>query len=60
TVDLSFLKGKRSSATLFRDGANAHRIGHDYKKETLNLDKENGLPVHIAPGGGFVLIVDVE
>ncbi|KAA6342770.1 alpha-glucosidase [termite gut metagenome] len=60
TVDLSFLKGKRHSATLFRDGTNAHRIGRDYKKETLNLDNENNLPVHLAPGGGFVLIMDVE
>jgi alpha-glucosidase len=60
TVDLSFLKGKRRPATLFRDGTNAHRIGRDYKKETLNLNNENSLPIHLAPGGGFVLIVDVE
>ncbi|KAA6306990.1 alpha-glucosidase, partial [termite gut metagenome] len=60
TIDLSFLKGKSHSATLFRDGVNAHRIGRDYKKETLNLNEKNSLDVHLAPGGGFALMVDVE
>ncbi|KAA6315195.1 alpha-glucosidase, partial [termite gut metagenome] len=60
TVDLSFLNGKSHSATLFRDGVNAHRIGRDYKKETLNLSEKNSLNVHLAPGGGFALTVEVE
>jgi hypothetical protein len=27
---------------------------------SLNLDNEISLPVHLAPGGGFVSIVNVE
>ena len=50
-LDLSFLKGK---ATVFADGANAHRAARDFKVSELELD---GTPVkiHLAPGGGWVL-----
>lgn len=40
-VDLSFLKEKGKTATLFKDGINAHRIGRDYKKESIRLDGKN-------------------
>ena len=42
------------SATLWRDGVNAHRNGQDYKKETVCLEGDS-LTVHLAPGGGCVL-----
>lgn len=57
-VDLSFLPAGKRSATLFRDGVNAHRRGRDYKKETVSVSAETPFNVHVAPGGGFVLIVE--
>ena len=57
TIDLSSLNVKSNTATLFRDGKNAHRIGRDYKKETINLNSKKEFTVHLAPGGGFVLYI---
>ena len=40
----------------FRDGANAHRAARDYKRVT-GIDLSSGkIKVHLAPGGGYVLI----
>jgi len=54
-LDLSFLGDKNYAATLFKDGANAHRTGRDYKKEMFQLNGKQPLSVHLAPGGGFAL-----
>ena len=55
--DITFtLPAPARTATLWRDGANAHRNGQDYKKE--NVKVENGqVTVHLAPGGGCVLVL---
>ncbi len=58
-VDLSFLGEKANTATLFRDGVNAHRNGVDYKKETVQLKGKKELGIHLAPGGGFALRVEL-
>lgn len=53
-VDLSFLAPGRSwTADLMTDGANAHRIGRDYKRESVTVDSNGRLKLHLAPGGGF-------
>ena len=40
----------------FQDGANAHRAARDYKRVT-GIDLTSGkIKVHLAPGGGYVLI----
>ena len=57
-VDLSFLGGKARTATLFKDGMNAHRNGVDYKKENIQLKEK--LDIHLAPGGGFALRVEIK
>ncbi len=44
-----------TSATLWKDGVNAHRNGQDYKKETISI-KSDTVTVHLAPGGGCVLV----
>ena len=44
------------SGTLWRDGINAHRNGQDYRKEDIRLNGGT-LTVHLAPGGGFVLVL---
>ena len=57
-IDLSELgiRGEHD-ATLFRDGINATHNATDYKQEQLRLQTKKPLQVHMAPGGGFVLVV---
>ena len=52
-VDLSFLPAGQYEMTLFRDGANAHRKGTDYRKETQSVASGETVRLHLAPGGGF-------
>lgn len=52
-VDLSFIGKPQAEMSLFVDGANAHRIGRDYKKTVSNVDTTKPLKLHLAPGGGF-------
>lgn len=54
-VDCSFLGEKQYNGILFKDGINAHRIGKDYKKESLRLNKQAKIKLHLAPGGGFAV-----
>ena len=57
-VDLSQIVGQGNyTVDLFRDGANAHRIASDYKRETIVLPASRKLTVHLAPGGGFMMRV---
>lgn len=56
-VDLAFLGDKARTATMFRDGVNAHRNAEDYKKEDIQLKGNKVLDIHLAPGGGFALQV---
>ena len=68
TLDMSFLlKGGKSagkgSITLFKDGPNAHRSAHDYTIDKLNVvdyiaRKSTPLTIHLAPGGGFAMVVE--
>lgn len=57
-LDLGFLDQHSYQAVLFRDGANAHRSGRDYKREQFSLDPAKGCSVSMAPGGGFALILE--
>lgn len=55
-VDCSFLGDNTSyTATVFKDGVNAHRVGRDYKRESISLNKQTKLKLHLAPGGGFAV-----
>ena len=56
-VDLSFLGDKTYSGKLFKDGVNAHRIGRDYKSENIQAKKGDKMKIHLAPGGGFALVL---
>ena len=57
-VDCSFLGDKTYNATLFKDGANAHRVGRDYKRESLQIKNDSKLKIHLASGGGFALQIE--
>jgi alpha-glucosidase len=54
TLDLSFLPAGNYQATILRDGINADRDGTDYKMETITIAGGSSLPIHLAPGGGWV------
>ena len=54
TIDLP--EGVASAATIWKDGINAHRNGQDYKKETV-IVRDGSIKVHLAPGGGCVLVL---
>ena len=53
-VDLSFLGNGQFQAVMFRDGVNAHRAGVDYAREEKPVTAADRLPIHLAPGGGWV------
>ncbi|MDR2816712.1 MAG: glycoside hydrolase family 97 protein [Proteiniphilum sp.] len=57
-IDLSFLPRGNYKMTLFRDGANAHRKGTDYVRETRQVRSGESLAIHLAPGGGFTIKLD--
>ena len=56
-VDLSILGDKAYSGKLFKDGVNAHRIGRDYQSEAIQAKKGDKMKIHLAPGGGFALVL---
>ena len=56
-LDLSFLTPGMHKAEIFSDGANAHRIGRDYKRTSTTLAQNSSLKLHLAPGGGFAAII---
>ena len=56
TVNLNFFKGTKT-VSLFRDGINADRNATDYKLEKLKANPGDAIKVHMAPGGGFAMII---
>ena len=54
SVDLSFVSGA-CDAEIFADGLNAERVGKDYKRTEVRLSAGKKYPLHLAPGGGFVM-----
>lgn len=59
-LDFSFLpEGVRYTATLFCDGINADKQAEDYRKETMSIDCNSRVRLHMASGGGFVLKLEV-
>lgn len=59
-VDLSFLGKYDLQLVLYKDGLNADRKGTDYTKESVRLNADRKLTVHLAPGGGFALRVETR
>ncbi len=56
-VDFSFLKNGKYKAQIFQDGINADRIGNDYALVEKTIDGGGKHTLHMAPGGGFVMII---
>ena len=58
SLDLSNLFKGTHVATIFRDGVNASRNATDYKVEEFEIASRKPFLVHLAPGGGFALIIE--
>ncbi|TAJ14348.1 glycoside hydrolase family 97 protein [Marinilabiliaceae bacterium JC017] len=58
TIDFSFLEEGSYTLTLWQDGANAHRSASDYKKMSQTVTKNTKLKINLAPGGGWVGILE--
>lgn len=57
TIDLSMLSEGSHQAEVFADGVNADRDANDYTKTTQTVKQGDMLKVHLAPGGGFSMII---
>lgn len=58
--DFSFLpEGMSYTAVLFKDGVNANKQAEDYRKETIRIDKDSRLTLHLASGGGFAMKLEL-
>lgn len=52
-IDLSFLGEGNYQMEVFRDGANAAKVGRDYKRELLPVPDNRKIKIRMAPGGGW-------
>ena len=59
-LDFSFLpEGMSYTAVLFKAGVNANKQAEDYRKETIRIDKDSRLTLHLASGGGFAMKLEL-
>ena len=59
-LDFSFLpEGMSYTAVFFKDGVNANKQAEDYRKETIRIDKDSRLTLHLASGGGFAMKLEL-
>ncbi len=58
TLDLTPLKVSGHKADAFYDGINADRMAEDYKRCQIEIPLGGKIDVHLAPGGGFVMVVE--
>ena len=58
TIDLSMLSEGSHRAEIFADGVNADRDATDYKYKLTTVRKGQQLKIHLAPGGGWCMIVE--
>ena len=59
-LDFSFLpEGMSYTSVLFKDGVNANKQAEDYRKETIRIDKDSRLTLHLASGGGFAMKLEL-
>ena len=59
-VNLSFLGEGNYKAIVFRDGINADRHAEDYVKEEVAGRTAQPYTLHLAPGGGFAMEIELE
>ena len=59
-LDLSFLDAGNYTATICKDGINAHRNAMDYTIEEKIVTVNDALQIHLAPNGGFLVRLKKE
>ena len=57
-LNLDFLPKGEWTVSIYHDGVNADIIGKDHIIETLEVSDGASLGVHLAPGGGFAMIIE--
>ena len=55
SLSLDFIGEGKFTATFCKDGINADKFAADYEITSYEADKQTVLPIHMAPGGGFML-----
>ena len=55
TLDCNFLSGGQYEATIFTDGANAHRVATDYRVVKQTVTSSSRLDLKMTGEGGFVV-----
>ena len=59
TIKLDFLGSGNYKATICKDGINADRYAADYViQKDVAIKNNDEIKVHIAPGGGFLIMLD--
>jgi alpha-glucosidase len=59
-LDLRFLGIPRAEILVYQDGINADRSGSDFRKQRLVVDTSAPLKIHLAPGGGWVAVINTN
>jgi len=54
-VNFDFLGNEKYNAEIFTDGANANRVGRDYKRTVKQIGKGDTMEIEMANGGGFAI-----
>ncbi|ULQ54154.1 glycoside hydrolase family 97 protein [Flavihumibacter fluvii] len=57
-VKFDFLNVGDYTATFCKDGVNADHYAADYLLEQFKVNQQTELPIHLAPGGGFLLKIE--
>ena len=55
SINLDFLEKAQYTGIICKDGLNADKNAADYVLQNIQVEKEKGISVHMAPGGGFVI-----
>ena len=56
-VSFDFLPAGEWKARIYKDGCNAHKYGNDFILSEQNVSRDSVLKLHMAPGGGFAIIL---
>lgn len=57
-LDLSFLGEGNYTMKIWKDGKNAHRHAADFAQETIKVTSASEVEAKLAPGGGWVAIIE--
>ncbi len=58
TIDLSFLDTGTKQIHIWQDGVNANKQPQDMKVKTMTVSRNEKLSIDLAPGGGWVAIIE--